>query len=58
MNNNRFMSGMIAGGLLGVTAGMYALNRSTPRQRRRMMRKGARMVRGASRAMGAMDMFR
>lgn len=58
MNNNRFMSGMIAGGLLGITAGMYALNRSTPRQRKRMMRRGARMARNATRVMGAMDMFR
>lgn len=61
MNNNRFMSGVIAGSVLGVTAGMYALNRSTPRQRRRMMRRGMKMARNASKFMGAvtnMDMFR
>lgn len=61
MNNNRFLTGIIAGSVLGVTAGMYALNKSTPRQRRRMMRKGARMARNATRLMGtvtSMDMFR
>ncbi|MCT4565384.1 MAG: YtxH domain-containing protein [Maledivibacter sp.] len=61
MNNNRFMTGVIAGSVLGVTAGMYALNRSTPRQRRKMMRKGMKMARNASRAMEAvtnMNMFR
>ncbi|SKC69772.1 hypothetical protein [Maledivibacter halophilus] len=61
MNNNRFVTGVIAGSLLGVTAGMYALNKSTPRQRRRIMRKGSRMARNASKIMGtvaSMDMFR
>ncbi|WP_432665307.1 YtxH domain-containing protein [Wukongibacter baidiensis] len=58
MNNNRFMTGVITGSVLGITAGMYALNRSTPRQRRRMMRRGAKMARNATRVIDAMDMFR
>lgn len=56
--NNRFMTGMIAGSVLGITAGIYALNRSTPRQRRKMMRKGAKMAKNATRVMDAMDIFR
>jgi len=56
--NNRFMTGIIAGSLLGVTAGMYALNRTTPRQRRRMMRRGARMARNATRVMDAIDFMK
>ncbi|SHJ49904.1 hypothetical protein [Paramaledivibacter caminithermalis] len=59
--NNRFMTGVIAGSVLGVTAGIYALNKSTPRQRRRIMRRGMKMARNASRVVGAvtnMDMFR
>ncbi|WP_432401098.1 YtxH domain-containing protein [Wukongibacter sp. M2B1] len=58
MNNNRFMTGMIAGSVLGITAGVYAINRSTPRQRRRIMRRGAKMARNATRVMDAIDMFR
>lgn len=56
--NNRFMTGVIAGGLLGATAGMYALNRTTPKQRRKMMRKGARIARNATRVMDAMDFLK
>lgn len=59
--NNRFVTGIVAGSVLGVTAGMYALNKSTPRQRRKMMRRGAKMARNASKLMGvvtSMDMFR
>ncbi len=58
MNNNRFMTGIVAGSVLGITAGMYALNRSTPRQRRKMMRRGAKMARNATRVMDAIDMFK
>jgi len=58
VNNNRFMTGIVAGSVLGITAGMYALNRSTPRQRRKMMRRGAKMARNATRVMDAIDMFK
>jgi len=40
----RFMSGIIAGSVLGVTAGMYAITKMNPRQRRRMMKKSKKML--------------
>ncbi len=38
------MSGIVAGSLLGATAGMYALTRMSPRQRRRMMKASRRIM--------------
>lgn len=40
----RFTSGILAGSLIGATAGMYAITRMSPRQRRRMMRTGKKVL--------------
>lgn len=40
----RFVSGVVAGSLIGATAGMYAITRMSPRQRRRMMKASRRMM--------------
>ena len=58
---SRFMSGVIAGGLLGATMGMYALNKTSPRQRKKMMKRGVKAFRNASKiadAVSAIDMFK
>ncbi|MDK2918536.1 MAG: hypothetical protein PWQ37_1269 [Candidatus Petromonas sp.] len=52
---DKFVRGMIAGTVLGATAGAYALYKSSPRQRRRIMRRGSRMLRNASRLAGAVS---
>ncbi|WIV11192.1 YtxH domain-containing protein [Proteiniborus sp. MB09-C3] len=40
----RFISGIVAGSLIGATAGMYAITRMSPRQRRKAMKVGRRIV--------------
>ncbi len=50
----RFMSGMIAGSIIGATAGMYAFSRMSPKQRRRMMKASKGMLNGV---MSNMNMF-
>lgn len=40
----RFVSGIVAGSLIGATAGMYAITRMSPRQRRKAMKVGRRIV--------------
>ncbi|MGF7059976.1 hypothetical protein [Brassicibacter mesophilus] len=40
----KFVSGIIAGSLVGATASMYAMNRMSPRQRKRMMKISRRMM--------------
>ncbi len=40
----RFISGIVTGSLIGATAGMYAITRMSPRQRRRVMKVGRRIV--------------
>lgn len=45
---DKFLTGVIAGGMLGATAGFYALERMSPRQRRKMMRRGSKIVKNAS----------
>ncbi|QZY57011.1 hypothetical protein [Crassaminicella profunda] len=44
---NKFVSGMLTGGIIGATTGMYAYKRMSPRQRRMVMRRGRKMVKGA-----------
>ncbi|WP_169733570.1 hypothetical protein [Clostridiisalibacter paucivorans] len=41
---NRFMSGMLTGSILGVTASMFAANKMTPRQRRKMMKRSKNLL--------------
>lgn len=41
---NRFVSGMIAGGLIGATTGMYAYKRMSPRQRRMLARRSGKIM--------------
>ncbi|QEK12105.1 hypothetical protein FQB35_06795 [Crassaminicella thermophila] len=45
---NRFISGMIAGSVIGATTGMYAYKRMNPRQRRMIMRRGRKIVKSAA----------
>jgi gas vesicle protein len=45
---NKFVSGMITGGIIGATTGMYAYKRMSPRQRRMIMKRGKKMVKGAA----------
>lgn len=40
----RFMKGVITGSIIGATAGMYAASRMTPRQRKRLMKTGKKMI--------------
>lgn len=37
------MSGVVTGTLLGVSAGMYASTKMSPRQRRKLMKKSRKM---------------
>ncbi|AOT72856.1 YtxH domain-containing protein [Geosporobacter ferrireducens] len=58
---DRFMSGMLTGGIIGATAGLYAYSRMSPRQRKRMMKRGNKMLKNAVNMIGmtqSMDMFR
>lgn len=41
---NRFISGMITGGFIGATAGMYAYRQMSPLQRKRMVKRGSKMM--------------
>lgn len=52
--NGKFITGMVAGSVIGVSAGVYAFNKTTPRKRRRMMRKGMKMARNATKMAGTM----
>ena len=40
----RFMSGVIAGSILGATAGMYATSKMSPRQRKKMMKRSKKIL--------------
>lgn len=40
----KFMSGMIAGSIIGAAAGMYTFTKMTPRQRRKMMKTSRSML--------------
>lgn len=42
----KFVSGMVAGSIIGATAGMYAFSRMSPRQRRRAMKTTHKMLSG------------
>lgn len=58
---DKFMTGIVAGTVIGATAGVYALYKSSPRQRRKMMRRGTKAIKNASKLMGtvsSLDMFR
>lgn len=41
---NRFVKGVIAGSIIGATAGMYAASRMTPRQRKKLMKTGKKII--------------
>lgn len=42
----KFISGIVAGSVIGATAGMYATSKMSPRQRRKMMKTSKRMLAG------------
>ncbi|MBB6214801.1 gas vesicle protein [Anaerosolibacter carboniphilus] len=57
---DKFMTGIIAGGIIGATAGLYAFNKMSPRQRRKLMKRGSRVIKNASNMIGMtspMNMF-
>lgn len=41
---SRFISGVVTGSIIGATASMYAFSRMNPRQRKRLMRQGKKML--------------
>lgn len=45
---SRFISGMVAGTLLGATMGLYAQGRMTSRQKRIIMKNGNKLLKNAS----------
>lgn len=49
---SRFTSGIVAGSILGATVGMYAATKMSPRQRRRMMKAGKKIILGTIDNMG------
>lgn len=58
---DRYFSGLLTGGIIGATAGLYAYSRMSPRQRKRMMKQSNKLVRNAVGMIGmsqGMDMFK
>jgi gas vesicle protein len=56
---DKLMTGIIAGGIIGA-AGLYAFNKMSPRQRKKLMRRGSKVIENASNVMSmrnAMNMF-
>ncbi|MFT9496071.1 YtxH domain-containing protein [Anaerosolibacter sp.] len=57
---DNFMTGVIAGGIIGATAGLYAFSKMSPRQRKKLMKRGNNVIKNASNMMNmtnAMNMF-
>lgn len=48
----KFMSGIVAGSIIGATAGMYAVSKMSPRQRRKAMKVSKKMLSGVVGNMG------
>ncbi|PAB60922.1 hypothetical protein [Anaeromicrobium sediminis] len=42
---NKFMYGIIAGGMIGMATSAYMSNSMSPRQRRKLMRRGHKLMR-------------
>ncbi|WP_120166696.1 YtxH domain-containing protein [Thermohalobacter berrensis] len=42
--NGKFVQGIVTGSLIGATASMYAMSKMSPRQRRKMMKKGRKLL--------------
>ncbi|KNF09887.1 hypothetical protein CLPU_1c00520 [Gottschalkia purinilytica] len=42
--NGRFLSGIITGSIIGATAGMVAVSRMSPRQRKKAMKASKKMM--------------
>ncbi|WP_068557699.1 hypothetical protein [Thermotalea metallivorans] len=49
---DRFLTGMLTGGIIGASAGLYAMSRMSSRQRKRFMRRGGKMLKSATRVIG------
>lgn len=54
--HNTITNPMVIGGILGVTASVYAMSRMNMGQRRRVFRAGRGVARFANRMMDRMDM--
>ncbi len=48
MRRNRFVSGIVAGSLIGASIGMYAQGRVTSRHKRLFMKSGSKLFKNAS----------
>ena len=44
MRRSKFTTGIIAGSIVGASAGMYAITKMSPRQRRKMMKQGRKIL--------------
>lgn len=55
--NKRMMRGIIAGGIVGATIGIYAINNMNPRERRKMMRNKKNMLNNTMSMMKGFNMF-
>ncbi|MCC5911494.1 MAG: YtxH domain-containing protein [Clostridiaceae bacterium] len=51
------MMGLITGSLIGATVGMYAVSNMSPREQKRMMKRGKKAVSTAAHMMNNMNMF-
>ena len=47
---SRLFPSLLTGGIIGATAGIYAVLKTSPRQRRRYMKQGTRFLRNVSRS--------
>ncbi|SES72154.1 hypothetical protein SAMN05660297_00387 [Natronincola peptidivorans] len=51
------MVGLITGSLLGATVGMYAVSNMSPKEQKKMMKRGRKMITTAAHMMSGMNMF-
>ncbi len=54
--NRGTMMGLVTGGIIGATVGMYAVSNMSPRDRKKAMKQTRRMLMKATNLMG-MDIF-
>ena len=52
MNNNKYMRGFVAGGIIGITAGVLLMPQMNTKTRKKILNKGMDMVDSAAHMMG------
>lgn len=55
---SRFISGMVAGTLLGATVGIYTRDRMSSRQKRIIMKNGNKLLKNASNLVDDLSLFK